>query len=624
MLQAFRDNLKGTMAIIIVGLMIIPFALFGVDSLFLQDNSAGKAADVNGVAIAEMDLTRAIRVQKQQLLERLGDQAPVDLLSDEQLRGPVLTRLLQRELLRQAAENGDMAISDASLDELIKSTPQFQRDGLFSAELYLQLLRNMGYTPVTYKKLLTQDLLVNQHATGLSNSAFATAGDMDSLTALTQQTRSFYYLTLPYASAVDGVAISEEEISSYYADNSESYRTTEQVAVDYIELSLDGIAESTDVDPEAIRAQYQQEVANFESAIQRQAAHILIEYGDGAEDKLAKVQQRLADGEAFEAVAADLSDDLGSSELGGDLGMTDGNTFPEAFETALAQLQVDQVSEPVETDAGTHIIKLLAKEEAQPPSFESAQARIKESLAQASAESVFIELLEELPEAAYNAENLAEVADSLGLEAKTSEPFSRIGGAGVLSNNQVIAAAFGGEVLEEGLTSEVIELSDNHVVVLKLNKHMPSVVMPMTDVRDEIVLDLTKDKVTEQLTERAEAIVDQLEGGQSLQVVAETEGLEWQVSAETKRGDNQGSRELLARIFELPKPVDATPVNTVLPVASGDVLVAQLTVVQAGTLPTMDDSQKRAISQRLAQELANSELAIYQSMLNDEASVEIY
>ncbi len=146
----------------------------------------------------------------------------------------------------------------------------------------------------------------------------------------------------------------------------------------------------------------------------------------------------------------------------------------------------------------------------------------------------------------------------------------------------------------------------------------------MTDVRDEIVLDLTKDKVTEQLTERAEAIVDQLEGGQSLQVVAETEGLEWQVSAETKRGDNQGSRELLARIFELPKPVDATPVNTVLPVASGDVLVAQLTVVQAGTLPTMDDSQKRAISQRLAQELANSELAIYQSMLNDEASVEIY
>ncbi len=624
MLQAFRDNLKGTMAIIIVGLMIIPFALFGVDSLFLQDNSAGKAADVNGVAIAEMDLTRAIRVQKQQLLERLGDQAPVDLLSDEQLRGPVLTRLLQRELLRQAAENGDMAISDASLDELIKSTPQFQRDGRFSAELYLQLLRNMGYTPVTYKKLLTQDLLVNQHATGLSNSAFATAGDMDSLTALTQQTRSFYYLTLPYASAVDGVAISEEEVSSYYADNSESYRTTEQVAVDYIELSLDGIAESTDVDPEAIRAQYQQEVANFESAIQRQAAHILIEFGDGAEDKLAKVQQRLADGEAFEAVAADLSDDLGSSELGGDLGMTDGNTFPEAFETALAQLQVDQVSEPVETDAGTHIIKLLAKEEAQPPSFESAQARIKESLAQASAESVFIELLEELPEAAYNAENLAEVADSLGLEAKTSEPFSRIGGAGVLSNNQVIAAAFGGEVLEEGLTSEVIELSDNHVVVLKLNKHMPSVVMSMTDVRDEIVLDLTKDKVTEQLTERAEAIVDQLEGGQSLQVVAETEGLEWQVSAETKRGDNQGSRELLARIFELPKPVDATPVNTVLPVASGDVLVAQLTVVKAGMLPTMDDSQKRAISQRLAQELANSELAIYQSMLNDEASVEIY
>ncbi|MAZ86357.1 MAG: peptidylprolyl isomerase [Cellvibrionaceae bacterium] len=624
MLQAFRDNLKGTMAIIIVGLMIVPFALFGVDSLFLQDNSAGKAADVNGVAIAETDLTRAIRVQKQQLLERLGDQAPADLLSDEQLRGPVLTRLLQRELLRQAAENGSMAVSDASLDQLIKNTPQFQQDGRFNADLYLQLLRNMGYSPVTYKKLLTQDLLVNQHATGLSNSAFATAGDIDSLSALTQQTRSFYYLTLPYGSAANNVAVSEDEITAYYSDNSDSFRTTEQVSLDYIELSLDGIAETTDVDPEAVRAQYQQEVANFESAIQRQAAHILIEYGDGAEDKLAQAQQRLAEGEVFEAVAAELSDDLGSSELGGDLGMTDGNTFPEAFETALAQLEVDQVSAPVETDAGTHIIKLLAKEEAQPPSFESAQSRIQESLAQAAAESVFIELLEELPEAAYNAENLMDVADSLGLEAITSQPFSRIGGAGILSNNQVIAAAFSGEVLEEGLASEVIELSDNHVVVVKLNKHMPSALMPLEDVRDEVVLDLTKIKVTEQLTLRAQEIVKKLESGQSLQATAEAEGLEWQVSADTPRGQGQVNRELMTRIFELPKPVGASAVNTVLPVANGDVLVAQLTVVKAGTLPPMDDAQKRAISQRLAQELANSELAIYQSMLNDKASVEIY
>lgn len=624
MLQAFRDNLKGTMALIIVGLMIIPFALFGVDSLFLQDNSAGKAAEVNGVAIAEMDLTRAIRVQKQQLLERLGDQAPADLLSDEQLRGPVLTRLLQRELLRQAAESGDMAISDAALDQLIKSTPQFQQDGRFNPELYLQLLRNMGYTPVSYKKLLTQDLLVNQHATGLSRSAFATAGDMDGLTSLTQQTRSFYYLTLPYSSAANDVTVSDEEINRYYTERSDSFRTTEQVTLDYIELSLDGIAESTDVDPEAVRAQYQQEVSNFESAIQRQAAHILIEYGDDAEEKLIQVQQRLAAGEAFESVAAELSDDLGSSELGGDLGMTDGNTFPEAFETTLAQLEVDQVSVPVETDAGTHIIKLLAKEEARPPSFEMAQTRIQESLAQASAESLFVELLEELPEAAYNAENLFDVAESLGLDAKTSEPFSRVGGAGIFSNNQIIAAAFGADVLEEGLASEVIELSSNHVVVVKMNKHMPSVVMPMAEVRDEIVLDLTKAKVTEQLTERAKGIVSQLESGQALQITAEAEGLDWQVSADTKRGDAHVNPELMTRMFDLPKPVDTTPVNTVLSVASGDVLVAQLTVVKAGTLPAMDDSQKRAIRQRLAQELANSELAIYQSMLNDNASVEIY
>ncbi len=624
MLQTFRDNLKGTMAIFIVGLMIIPFALFGVDSLFLQDNSAGKAAEVNGEAISEIELTRAIRTQKQQLLERFGDQAPADLLSDEQLRGPVLTRLLQRELLKQAAKNGDMAISDASLDELIKSTPQFQQDGLFSPDLYLQLLRNMGYTPVTYKQLLTEDLLVNQHAAGLNNSAFATQGDIDVLTALTQQTRSFYYITLPYASAEDAAVVSANEIQDYYATNESSFFTEEEVSLDYLELSLDQLAANTDVDPEEVRQQYQQETAAFVASVQRQAAHILIEFGDEADAKLEQAQSRLAAGEDFSDVARELSDDLGSSEYGGDLGTTDGATFPESFESALAALEVGAISEPVETDSGTHIIKLVAQEETQPPSFEESKAQIEDNLASAAAEAVFVELLEALPEATYNASTLEEAAQELGMDVATSSSFGRSGGEGIFTNNQVLAAAFSDQVLNEGLSSDVIELSDNHVVVIKLNTHKPVETKALEVVSDDIKVLLTKQKVTAALTEKADTLIADIETGKSVSSVAETAGLEWQVAANVTRSAPDVDPELLGAVFDLPKPQDETGVTTIEALSSGDVVVAQLTVVQAGQLPAMEAAQKQALKQRLANELAGGEMAIYQSSLNDDASVDIY
>lgn len=624
MLQAFRDNLKGTMAFFIVGLMIIPFALFGVDSLFLQDNSAGKAAEVNGEAISEMSLTRAIRTQKQQLLDRFGDQAPADLLSDEQLRGPVLTRLLQRELLKQAAINGDMAISDASLDELIKSTSQFQQDGRFSPDQYLQLLRNMGYTPITYKGLLTEDLLVNQHAAGINNSAFATQGDIDTLTALTQQTRSFYYITLPYSSAQNEVAVSNQEIKDYYSANQESFATEEEVSLDYLELSLDQLAENTDVDPTEVLQQYEQESAAFVAAIQRQAAHILIEFGDDADAKLSQVQARLANGEDFATVASELSDDVGSSELGGDLGMTDGATFPESFETALAALEVGAVSEPVETDSGTHIIKLLSKEETQPPSFEESKGQIEANLASAAAEAVFTELYDALPDATYNAATLQEAAQELGMDAATSESFTRSGGQGIFSNNQVLASAFSDQVLAEGLSSDVIELSDNHVVVVKLNTHKPVEIKALALVTQEIEALLVKQKVTTALTAKADLLINEIASGKSVASVADAAKLEWQVAADVKRGAPEVNPELLTAIFELPKPQNEVGINTIEALSSGDVVVAQLTVVKAGNLPEMEAAQKQVLIQRLANELAGGEMAIYQSSLNDNASVDIY
>jgi peptidyl-prolyl cis-trans isomerase D len=623
MLQAFRDNLKGTLAIFVVGLMMIPFALFGIDSLFLQDPGAGKAAEVNGVTVSETDLKRAIEVQKQQLLQRFGEQAPIDLLSDANLRQPVLSRLVNRELLRQAAVDGGMAISEADVNRLITSTPQFQQDGRFSPELYTLLLRNMGYTPLGYKELLTEDVLVNQHASGVSASAFATDGDIKTLTALTQQTRSFFYLTLPAAAVQGKVSVTDEEMENYYLANQGQFMLPERVSVEYIELSLDALAANAEVDPDEVRAQYEQNVGNHETSIKRHAAHILIEDGDDAETKIAEVQQRLDAGEDFAQVAAELSEDVGSKEFGGDVGISDGSTFPQPFETKLAELAVGEVSGPVVTTSGTHFIKLLEQEETTPPSFEEAREGIEDSLVHAAAEATFVELLDALPEATYNAQSLTEAAKGLGIEAKTSGLFDRNGGGGVLSNNQVLSTIFSEEVLEDGLASNVIDLSDNHVVVVKLKEHKEPAVQPLAEVAETVESILTRQKVDAILTAQAEALLAELEQGKSIEALAEEHELEWQVKAEVQRNDRSVDPELLTYIFSLPKPQGA-PVNNFLILPEGDAVLAQLTVVAPGKVPDLDEQQMAALKQRLAQDMGNAELSNYQDSLNAAGKVKTF
>ncbi|MYM62328.1 SurA N-terminal domain-containing protein [Pseudomaricurvus sp. HS19] len=624
MLQALRDNLKGTFAILIVGLMAIPFVLFGVDSLFMQDSSTGNAAEVNDTQISELQLLRAVRLQKQQLLERFGDQAPPELLSEEALREPVLNRLVQRELLRQAAEKGGLTISNAELDKNIVQTVPFQENGSFSPQRFTQLLGAMGYTPASYKAQLREDVIVSQLGSGIVSSSLAAEAELYHLAALTQQQRSFYTITLPYEPAAEHTEVSAGEINDYYSANGGRFMAPEQVSVEYIELSLDDLAANTPVDPADVKAQYDAEVANFEKQVQRHVAHILIEPSDEASDKIAAVQKRLDAGESFEQVVKELSEDAGSRDFGGDLGMTDGTSFPEAFETAAANLEVGQVSGPVETDAGTHFIKLLNVQSSEPPTFEEAEERIRDTLARAAAESVYAELLNELPDATYNAASLVDAAGTLGVEAKESELFDRRGGEGVLSNNQVLGVVFSDEVLQEGVASDVIEVGDSHVVVVKLKQHIPAQVKPLEEVQTEIADLLTRQKVEVAHAAEAADLIAKLQQGSGVQDTAEAQGLQWQAHPEVARNSVEADPGLLQHVFELPKPATDSAVTSQVTLDNGDTVVIQLTVVKPGQLLDFTAEEMVALQQRFAQEMGNVDMVLFQNALQSRADVEIY
>lgn len=620
MLQHLRDNSRGVISFILIGFLVIIFALTGVEALFNWDTTANQAAKVNGEVVTKMDVDRAIGMQKQQMLNTYGDQIPAEFLSDEYLRKPAVDNLVQRMILSQAAERAGMAVGSNYLSEKIVSAPQFKnQEGVFDNNLYQRLLRNLGYTHASYSKILSEETLINQLQTGVAATAFVTPFQRDDIVALSFQTRDFQYGVFSSAKVRDTVIINDTDIQTYYDANQKMFVSEEQVSVDYINLSVPELMKGISVSEVQLREQYEQDLAAFVAAPERQAAHILIEDSDA--DKIKAVGEKLAAGIDFSLIAKDFSDDMGSKEQGGDLGFTKGDAFPAEFEAALAVLKVGEVSAAVKTDAGTHFIKLLSEKGSVPPSFDERKGAIEEQLRRAEAETLFVAQLEKLRDLSYNAESLADVAREMGLSVENSGLFERSKGKGVFANTKVVEAAFSGEVLQEGNSSDVIEIDSSNVLVLKKTDHKPSQVKMLADVKDQIINTLKDEKSRALLTERATKMLADLQSGAAFDVLAKEANLEIKQIKNAARNASDTDRDILRYAFALAKPqAGKLSVGSVVN-ASGDVAVVVLDAVVLGTYDKVTNEQKVAIAQQLAEIHGKNDFSGYQNFLKGSAEI---
>lgn len=621
MLQHLRDNSRGVISFILIGFLVIIFALTGVEALFNWDTTANQAAKVNGETVTEMDVARAINVQKQQMLSTYGDQIPAEFLSDEYLRKPVIENLVQRKVLSQTAEGAGMTIGAAYLHEQIASSQQFKTEaGVFDNNRYQQALRNMGYTHGTYSKLLTEELVINQLQAGVSSTAFATPAQLSDVVALSFQSRDLAYAVLPSAKIRESVVIEDTEIQTYYDANQKNFTSEEQIAVDYISLSVSDLMKGVAVTEEQLHKQYEQNLTSFVAAPERQAAHILIENNDSA--KVKTVSEKLAAGEDFAKLAKEFSDDLGSKEQGGDLGFTKGDAFPAEFEAALASLKVGQVSAAVKTDAGTHFIKLLAEKGSEAPKFEEQKASIEEQLKRAAAETEFVAQLEKLREESYNAESLAEVAQALGLKVQNSGLFERNKGKDLMANAKVVAAAFSPEVLQDGNASDTIEIDASTVVVLKKTDHKPSQVKPLADVREQITNTLKDQKARALLNEQAAKLIADLKSGAKFEDLSKANAVELKQIKAATRSSADVDGEVLRYAFTMSKPqVGAASYGSVM-TAAGDIAIVALEAVTPGNFEKVTPEQKTAIVSQLGTIYGRNDFASYQKFLKDAAEIE--
>ncbi len=580
MLQNIRDNSTGWISKSIIGLIVVLFAFTGFDAILGSTSNSNNAAKVNGEEITFDALAEAKNLQRRQLLQQFGKDFDASLIDDALLSEAALKGLISRKLLVQAADQSGFAFSSALIDQFILLAPEFQVDGKFNADRFDQVIRQMGYTRLQFRHMIEQEMRTGQLRAGIAATAFVTEQEAQAFADLERQTRDFATLTIK--PALDKVTVTDEDAKTYYSENASEFLTPEQVVVEYIELDKKAFFDQVTVDDAALQEMYQAEIANL--AEQRHAAHILFEVSGDVTDAQAKEAaqnaiERINAGEDFAAVAKEMSDDIGSAEQGGDLGFAAQGVYDPAFEDALYALEKEQVSVPVRTDYGWHVIKLLDVQAADIPTFASLKDKLSQDLKTQQVEQRFVEAVRDLESAAYESADLQQPASELGLEIKVSEPFGREGLEGLFANRQVLQAAFSTEVLEEGANSTAIELDPETTVVLRVKEHKRPEPIEFAEVSTQIREQLIAKRAIEQARSQGEALLSSLQEGQTSVEQAQQEA--WQVVEAATRGQENIDPEVLQALFKMPKPETGAAKFAGLNLSNGDYVVVRLTGVNA-------------------------------------------
>ena len=620
MLQELRDNSQGVIAKVIIGLIIAVFALFGVESIIGGFVTLPPVAQVNGEEINETQL----QASTQNLLSSIG--GDIGSLDQTLLEQIALNQIIEEVILRQLAEKQSMLISSDRIDRSIVDNPQFQIGGAFDSDLAVRTLASQGYSVPVYRESLNQQLILSQVASAYTSSNFVTEAELDRAAALTAQTRDFRYLSIPMGTRTLGTPISDEQIKTYYDEHRDDFTVEETVVLNYVLLDQDVLAEEIVVDESEVTAQYEIERSAFEGSAEKRASHILFELGTirtetQALELAAATRQRLLNGEDFGALALEFSSDVVSAEDGGDIGFTDGTAFPPEIETALETLALNEISAPVISEFGVHLVKLTQDSENVFQPIEAVAERIERELKRSRVELLYAERLADLSNLAFESGDLESISTELNLVILQSEPINRSGNSGIFSNAAVIAAAFADEVLLEGNNSDVIEISPSQAAVIHVQEFNEASVLSLEEVEPEIAVLLRTDMERGAVQELGQQLLTAVETGASIDEILTINELEWIDQTAIGRNAATVNREVIAKVFALPNP-QGTPERSGMILDNGTYILIELNQVTPGSLVTLADDARTAMSESILSDLGNSDFQAFLSNLRDSADIQ--
>ena len=624
MLETIREKFTGWIAGLIIGAISIALVIsFG--NMNQTPIEQDVVITVNDKEITLIDYREEYTNQLLQFQEVFGDEIPESL--EFTIQESATENLIMKTLLNDYVDAQGYRVSPEYVAELITTNPNFQLGEGFNRENYQAILSSQGVSQSKYENDLRIELQINQLRRGLIESSFITPSEFRRFVELQMEERDGQYLLIPSSKFTDQVSLDKEVVSTFYTENITSFMTEEEIDVEFLSIDTEEIAQSIEFSPLDVEQYYKENIERFRSNEERKSSHILISFDDeviedAAQEQSKDILVRIKGGESFEELAQEFSDDSGSATNGGDLGWAEPGLFVSEFDQVLYALEIGEISDPVKTQFGYHIIRLDDVKEGRKKEFAEIEEELTEEYSQLLAEDRLYDLAEQLDDLALQAYNeLDTVADRLALELNQISAITKNGSTFLNQQPELIDILFSSSSIEQSENTPVYEFNNSIVVARVVNHRLPET-KNFSEVEDEIVNLLTVQNSIEIANETAAQMLEELSSGKTLTELSDLYQLELKEFNELKRNDDALPGAVTDAVFAtLTNKIDSNHYSTI---ATGEeVYVFEVLQLNSGKLDNYNDQERDSGKIALAEQLGTYEMASFAKELRENAEVEI-
>ncbi|MCP1374971.1 SurA N-terminal domain-containing protein [Dyella lutea] len=601
MLQALRNKMHGWPSIVILGVAVFAMSFFGIESYFMSRNDTF-VAKVGKQEISQQQFQNRLNQARQTASQQQGDNFDGSIFEQPATKLAILNQLIDEKLLEQANSDLGIVVPSQALRDFISAIPAFQLDGKFDATTYRTVLSMQGKTPEMFQGEVQASLEPSLIPDAITAGTIVTAADVDRFINLRLQRRDVRYAQLPQPK-IDDAPVTSAQAQAYYDQHKDQFGIPEQVSLQYIEVNEADLKPAATPSDDDLRKRYQDEKAKFVQPEQRLVSHILVNVPKNATPDQQKAALAKAKKIAAEATPADFaklaqqdSDDLGSKRQGGDLGWLEKGVTTPAFDEAMFKMQKGQISQPVLSDEGYHIIWLRDVRSGVAKPFEQVRDELLKEAEAGSKDRVYNDLAGKLTDKTYQSpSSLEPAAQELGLKIQSTPLFSRAGGPGIAADPKVLKAAFSDDVLAQGNNSNLIELGTGHAVVIRVDKHVAASTKPLAEVEDAVRQKVIAQRESAAAKKQADALLARLEKGESLDTVADSVGAKVQKVDGVMRAQPSLLPALEKKAFLIPRPQSGKPEYTEVELDDGSFALLALDKVEGADMSKIRPEEREML-----------------------------
>ena len=620
-IQSIREGLSGkTTRVIVVAIIITFIGSVGWAGFFSQGNT-NVVAKVGSQEITNADLSFELSAQQFSLSQRFPDQT----IEDEVLLNLSTNVLIGKFAVLDFLEKNELTLTDSYVYKQLASEDQFLENGKFSIQRFEAFARSNGFIPSDYLKRVKEDLLINIWRQSLAGSNFITEAEAKNSLELAEQERDISFIKFPASKFRNSVSFDIEDLQNFYESNKSSYISPEKAKVSYIYFDAKDLKKDIDISNDDINFEYEEYVSGFDTTIRKSVSHIMLNINDErnvqqASDVLQEAKQRLNNGEKFSDLVLEISEDEGTKNLNGSLGITDGTLLPPEFEQALSSMKEGEVYGPIDLLSSVHLIKLDELIQPTAETIEQRSASIKENLITRRSEDNFVSLLDQVSELAFSSGSIDDISANFSQELVATDYFSINAVPELLKQNSIIDFIFNDSV--DGNFPEVIEISPLSAVLIQVGDMVEETQLPFDVVKMLVESAYISEESSKSSQAFIEETIEELVAGKALETLSTEESIQLEVYKNLKRDSSLLPVGAVNGVFSMPRSQSGNTYGSSI-AQNGDYLIYRLDSVRQGS-NALNAEDMEGIKNFLNQQKGISEITELQTVIQRGLSVEQY